>query len=378
VTEDLAYDEIGPQRVYQYYEPVSGMRAAVVIDTAQFAYSGGGLRMLPDVLLSEVATLARAMTYKFAWLNLNVAGAKAGIRFDPKVQDRLAVLRAFGEAAAPLLETRAFMCGVDMGTSPGDIDVIREAAGLPREEGSLVSKRVDGLAMEELITGYGVVKCAGRAVETRGRRLEDATVALEGLGKVGVGCLRQLGREGAKVVAVSTLAGARYDPEGLDVGRLLVLREEVGDDAVLRYAGGELLPKETLYALPAEVLIPGARPHCITPEVAREVRASLIAPAANVPVTAEADEILHERGVTVVPDFVANAGGVLLAVVGGMGGGEEEAFRVTEARICANTERALEEAASRGVSPMTAAVAVAKEWLASKAEEAKGRDSQAG
>jgi glutamate dehydrogenase/leucine dehydrogenase len=115
------------------------------------------------------------------------------------------------------------------------------------------------------------------------------------------------------------------------------------------------------------LLIPGARTHSITAEVARTIQASLIVPAANAPLTPEADVILHQRGITVVPDFVANAGGVLLAIVGTMGGGEKEAFELTEQRIVANTERALAEAQRRGTSPLQAAIAVSREWLEEKA-----------
>ncbi len=369
MTEEWSFDDIGPQRVYQYYEPRSGMRAVLVIDTTQFRNSAGGVRMLPDISVAEIVLLARAMTHKFAWLDLNCSGAKAGIWFDPQRQDRGAVLRAFGEAVAPLLQTRAYMCGVDMGTFDEDIEAIYAAAGAPSTDGGALSwsRKIDGLTLDELVTGFGVIKSAGKAAEITGRSLGDASVAIEGLGKVGAGCLRQAGLEGARVVAVSTLAGTRYDREGLDVDRLLALRQEAGDECVVRYSGGELLPKEALYSLPVDVLIPGARTHSITAEVARTVQASLVVPAANAPLTPEADAILHERGVTVVPDFVANAGGVLLAVVGNMGGGEKEAFEVTEQRIVANTDRALAEARRRGVSPLEAAIAVSREWLEEKA-----------
>jgi glutamate dehydrogenase (NAD(P)+) len=366
---DIAFDDIGPQRIHHFYEPRSGMRAVVVIDHTQFRYAAGGVRMLPDISLGEMTLLARAMSYKLAWLDLNAAGAKAGIWFDPAGQDREAVLRAFGDAAAPLLQSRAYMCGVDMGTSFEDIELVRAVAGLEPETGSLASRRLGGLTMDELVTGYGVIKSARRAAELTGRRLEECTLAIEGFGKVGAGCLRQAAEEGLRVVAISTLAGTRYDARGLDAQRLFDLREECGDEAVVRYPDGELLPKEALYLLSADVLIPGSRTHTITADVARTIAASLIVPAANVPLTPEADAILHQRRVTVVPDFVANAGGLLLAAVGTMGGGEKEAFAVTEQRIVANTERALEEARSRGVSPIQAATAIAKEWLARKAQE---------
>jgi glutamate dehydrogenase/leucine dehydrogenase len=167
--------------------------------------------MLPDISLREMTLLARAMSYKMAWLDLNAAGAKSGIWFDAAGQDREAVLRAFGQAAAPLLQSRAYMCGVDMGTSFEDIELIRAEAGLEPEADSLANKRLGGLTMDELVTGFGVIKSARRAAALTGRRLEKCTLAIEGFGKVGAGCLRQAAEEGLRVVAISTLAGTRYD-----------------------------------------------------------------------------------------------------------------------------------------------------------------------
>lgn len=360
----ITFDDIGPERIHHFYDPASGMRAALVIDTTVFRFSGGGVRMLPDVSLEEVASLARAMTYKFAWLDLPVAGAKTGIWFDAASQDRDAVLEAFGRAAAPLLQSRAYMCGADMGTDYHDVRRIRAAAGLTEEKVPLGMKQVEGLALEELVTGYGVVRAARTALELRGRDIAGATLAVEGFGKVGAGCVRQAQREGARVVAISTLEGTRYDPSGLDADRLLALRREAGDEAVLRYEGGELLAREALFGLPVDVLIPGTRVGTIDARVAPDVRAKLIVPAGNAPVTPEADAMLRERGTTVVPDFVANAGGVLLEVVDARGGAEADAFATTGEVIAANTTRVLQEAKRRGQTPLQAGIAIAREWLA--------------
>ena len=319
--------------------------------------------MLPDLDLSEVALLARSMTWKFAWLNLPIAGAKSGIRFDPQAPGRDAVIDAFAEAVRPFVASGQYIAGADMGTSYDDVVRIRAKAGQPVGKMPLGQKLRRGLAMEELVTGYGVVQAAAEAGAFLGRPLAGATVALEGFGKVGAGCMLALRDEGARLVAVSTLRGTRHDPNGLNVDELFELRGVCGDEAVTRYERGRLFPRQALYSLPADVLIPGARTHCITADVARSVEAKLVVPAANAPLTAEAEEIVSGRGGTVVPDFIANAGGVLLEMVDSAGGGEEEAFRTTRERVRANTRRVLEESQARGETPPRTAVVMARQWL---------------
>ena len=360
---DLVYDDIGPRGVHRFFEPRSGLHAALVIDHLGFPMSGGGVRMLPDLDLSEVALLARSMTWKFAWLDLPIAGAKSGIRFDPQAPGRAAAIDAFAEAVRPFVASSQYLVGADMGTSYEDVLRIRAAAGQSVEKTPLGQKRRGGLAMEEMVTGYGVVQAAAEAGAFLGRPLTGATVALEGFGKVGAGCALALRDEGARLVAVSTLRGTRHDPNGLNVDELFRLRELCGDEAVVRYEGGQLLRPQALYSVPADVLIPGARTHCITAAVARSVEAKLIVPAANAPLTPEAEDIVAGRGGTVVPDFIANAGGVLLEMVDSVGGDEEEAFRTVRERVRANTRHVLEESRARGETPPRSAVTIARQWL---------------
>ena len=360
---ELAYDDLGPCRVYRFYQPRVGLHATLVVDHLGFRIAGGGVRMLPDLTLAEVATLARAMTWKFAWLELPVAGAKAGIRYHPQAPDRDRVVQAFAEAVAPFVTSRQYLPGADMGTSYADVRRIRAAAGVDSEREPLGQRRQDGLALEELVTGYGVVQAAAEAAEALGWELRGAAVGLEGFGKVGAGCALALRDEGARLVAVSTLVGARYDPAGLDTDELLRLRERFGDAAVTEYQGGELLLPQALYTLPVDVLIPGARTHCIGADTARSVEAKLIVPAANAPLTPEAETVLARRGRTTVPDFIANAGGVLLEVVDSTGGGAKDVFRTVRDRVRANTRRVLDESRHRGEPPPHVAVAIARAWL---------------
>jgi glutamate dehydrogenase (NAD(P)+) len=355
-----SFDEIGPQRVFHYYEPAARLRAMLVIDTTRFGLSAGGVRMAPDLTMAEMVRLARAMSYKFVMLDLPCGGAKAGIWFDPVDPARAAVVQAFLTAIRPVIEARAYMPGADMGTTAGDF-----AAVYPDTESArnLADDTFEGLPLEEQVTGYGVVIAARSAYEFAGRMLRGARVAIEGFGKVGLGAAKFFAREEAVVVAVSTINGTMYDPGGLDVARLVDLRRAYGDAALDHYAGGQRLPREALLTLPVDILVPGARPDAVHRGNVDAIAASLVVPAANIPYAPGTIARLHARGIVAIPDFVANAGGVLLGLVGLQGGGVDEVFAAVRERIRANVQRVLEAAKQQGCAAHDAAVAFARQRL---------------
>jgi glutamate dehydrogenase/leucine dehydrogenase len=136
---EIPLDEIGPERIIHVYEPKSGLRAVVVIDTTRFGLTAGGVRMAADLSLSEMARLARAMTYKFAMLELPCGGAKAGIWLHPAAPSRPTVMQAFLDAIAPLVESRQYMAGADMGTSAADFAPLYAASGRQSSLGDQIS-----------------------------------------------------------------------------------------------------------------------------------------------------------------------------------------------------------------------------------------------
>ena len=271
-------DATGPERILSFYDPASQMRAVIVIDTTAFGMSAGGVRMLPDLSVEEMARLARAMTYKYLMLEFPAGGAKAGIWYDPATQDRQAVMDAFLQVLQPLYERRSYYPGADMGTSDDDFLPLRNELGKRRYSG-LRTKHFEGLPLEDQLTGFGVVESALVAAKSFQLPIRNATVAIEGFGKVGGGAARFIVRAGAQVVAVSTLTGTRYDPRGLDVERLLELRQEYGDETVRHYRGGRLLSRRALFTLPVDILIPGARPDVIHAKNVDRIQARLVVPA---------------------------------------------------------------------------------------------------
>jgi glutamate dehydrogenase (NAD(P)+) len=278
----------------------------VAVDTTVRGRALGGLRMAPDVTAEEVAGLARAMTLKYGLTGLPQGGAKAGVLGDPDapVRERRARLRAFGRAIAPLLKNRVYQPDTDMGTRAEDIHAMLEAVGL-RIGRALRSDRSGHYTALTVLAG------ARAALSRRGIGLENSTAAIEGFGAVGGSLATLLDRAGARVVAVSTSRGALYDPGGLDVPRLRELAARHGSGFVLGYREADRVAPEALRELPVDLFSPCARPGSIDAESAARVRARAISSGANDPIEPEAEGILAGRGVVVVPDFVANVGGVL-------------------------------------------------------------------
>ena len=299
---------------------LSSVPGFVVFDLPGVRMSAGGTRLAPDVSVAEVALLARAMTYKFAVLGAQVGGAKAGVRGDPADRTaRAALMARFCAEIAPLSDDGRLVTGPDMGTTEEDFAPLRERRAAP----AAISAVVDGVPFEDLLTGYGVAVAAEAALEAgsdgghrgnRGNRGWDGrTAAIEGFGKVGGGVAHEVTRRGGRVVAVSTLAGCVADPSGLDVELLLALRRLHGDACVLRYGRPAVPPAELFTAVDADVIVPGTRPGVIGSRTAGSLsaRVRVVAPAANVPYTAQGADLLRQRGIVALPDFVCNAGAVL-------------------------------------------------------------------
>ncbi len=358
--ESVPLDDLGPARLHYLYDPATGLRAVVVIDTVRFPVAGGGVRMAADVTLGEIVRLARAMSYKYALLDMPCGGAKAGVWLDPDDASRARVVTAFLDAIRPMVERLEFVPGADMGTSSADFEALFGGA---RASDGFAQQLYDGLPLEAQLTGAGVVSAARAACDTIGRPLSRATVALEGFGKVGAGAARFFAREGARVVAISTRLGARYEPAGFDVEAMLTLRAQHGDAAIERTTQGRAIAREALFTLPVDVLMPGARPDVLNGGNVDAVQAWLVAPAANIPYASGVTARLSARGTVALPDFVTNAGGVLAAMVGMQGGTADAAFTLVRTRIAENTRRVLEVARTARIGAYEAGVKLARNAL---------------
>ena len=279
----------------------------VVIDEFVSGRGTGGIRFTESVSLDEIARLAREMTLKFAFLRMPSGGAKAGMVVAPDLsnEQRKSLSLRFGEAIGDLIRDGKYVAGLDMGTDLTDMAAIMAGAGITDGTGT-AEVGIDS----NYYTAMTVLASADGLLEARGRSLKGTTVLLEGLGKVGSNLLQLLSDSGAKVVGASTLSGAIYAGDGLDVGKLLELRQTEGDDCVLHYPGLAPMVATDLFLQEADLLIPGGGADSINASNVNQIAAKFIVPIANISATLESETELYKRGISYIPGFVGNSGGV--------------------------------------------------------------------
>lgn len=275
----------------------------------------GGIRYHPSVGAAEVTALARLMTWKTALAGLPLGGAKGGIPCDParlssRELHRLTSL--YTVAILPVIGPDTDVVAPDLGTSAEVMGWILAAADQAgRGDPRMVTGKPEilgGTRFRAKATGVGVAHIADLAYQHLGGRIDQATVAIEGFGSVGAWAARELAQRGAQIVSVADASGGIHAPVGLDVA----------DINRWLAAGGQLVdyPKADRYeasvlGIPCDIVIPAAMEGTLGEEVAAEVTARLVVEGANGPTTPEAEAALQERGIAVVPDLVANAGGVI-------------------------------------------------------------------
>jgi glutamate dehydrogenase (NAD(P)+) len=281
--------------------------------------SKGGIRYHPDVDLDEVTALAMLMTWKCALMGLPYGGAKGGVRCDPLKLSPRELERVTRRYASEI-----FLCigpdrdipAPDMGTNEQIMAWVMDTYSMQRGAtvpGVVTSKPVllGGSLGRVEATGRGVAYLTAEAMAQLERPLQGARIVIQGFGNVGSIAARSLHEMGCRVVAVSDVQGGVFNPEGLDLPALLAMQR--AGQWVRQYAGGEPVTNEELLRLPCEVLIPAALGGQLTAANAGGVQARLIVEGANGPATAEADRLLRDRGIFIIPDILANAGGVIVS-----------------------------------------------------------------
>jgi glutamate dehydrogenase/leucine dehydrogenase len=350
-------DELGPLKILYIWRPALGLKAVVAVDNIACGPAIGGVRMAADATAEEASRLARAMTLKNAAAGLPHGGGKSVIIADPKMplHDKERLIRGFAAAIADLAD---YIPGPDMGTDELAMGWVRDetgrALGLPRELG--------GIPLDEIgATGFGLAAAVEVAAEYLEMPLAGARVAIQGFGAVGQHAARFLGEKDAVLVAASDTHGTLADASGLDMASLIALK--AAGRPLHEHPRGEKRDGDAIIDISCDIWIPAARPDVIHVGNVARLDTKLIAEGANIPCTPEAEAALAARGVLVLPDFIANAGGVICAATEYRGGTEAAAFADIEEKIRRNTRAVLDRIASRQVLPRDAATDLARRRL---------------
>jgi len=350
-------DPLGPLKTIHIHEPSVGLRGILVVDNVAIGPSIGGVRMAPDVSVGECFRLARAMTFKNAAAGLAHGGGKAVLYGDPKMpkEHKEVLVRAFASA---LRNDEAYIFGPDMGTDEECMawvhDEIGRAIGLPRELG--------GIPLDEIgATGFGMSHATDVALEHCDFQLDGARVVVQGFGAVGKHAARFLAEKGAVLIGAADSRGTIHNPKGLDVTKLIELKSSGG--SLLDYGDAHKLGPTDIIDIESDIWIPAARPDVIREDNVSRLRTKLIVQGANIPITGAAERILADRGVLSIPDFIANAGGVICAAVEYQGGSEAVALSTIEEKVRRNTDLVLKTAQNEGILPREAALDLAKARL---------------
>ncbi len=282
--------------------------------------SKGGIRYAPDVNLDEVKALAAWMTWKCAVVDIPFGGAKGGVRCDPRKLTMQQIEKITRRYTANMLD----VFGPDRDIPAPDVNTNEQTMAWILDTYSMHMRRTEpgvvtgkplvlgGSKGRREATGRGVMHSALRGMDKLGIKPNHATVAVEGFGNVGSISAQLIAAEGAKIIGISDISGAYHNDAGIDVDDAIHY-SETHEFLLDGWKGGEKITNEQLLTLPCDVLVPAAREDRITKRNAHNIHAKLIVEGANGPTTAGADPILESKGVLVVPDILANAGGVTVS-----------------------------------------------------------------
>ena len=362
-------DEWGPEKVLQVYDPDTGMKGVLVIDNTSTGPGKGGIRFAESVTPIEVFKLARTMTWKCASAGLPFGGAKGGIIANPGKVNQVEWIKSFAKMIKPYCPSQ-YIAATDVGTTELDMAVfaheigdMRACTGKPQELG--------GIPHELGTTGYGVSVALRTTIdflkESKRKELKpsrpfidltnsldtknnDIKVVIQGFGNVGSFTAKFLNDLNIKVIGVSDVSGFVFDDNGLDIPQLMSDMKDKSklsdllDNQQSQQHLYNILDKDEIFNVDSDVFIPAALTGVINDKTASKLlehNVKIIVEGANIPTTPSADQYLVNNNILIIPDFLANSGGVIGSFVEYQGRTEKEAFDLIEYKITNNVKRAL-------------------------------------
>lgn len=364
-------DKFGPELVISIWDPKLSMQGHLVIDNTTRGPGKGGIRMTPNVTIEEVARLARTMTWKNALVDLPFGGAKAGIVWKGGSDElKKAYIQSFARAIKPLTPKK-YITGPDVGTGEQEMlwfvqatDNWHSATGKPANYCMRVFGKpgeICGIPHEFGSTGFGVAHSTLIAARLSGLDIKKATVAIHGFGNVATFTFQYLTEMGARVVALADSKTAVFESSGFD---RKIIDEFIRKGKKLKdYPHGEKISAQDFWGLAVDILVPASVTDVINDSNKDKIKAKIIVEAANIPMSEKIEDELYKKGILIVPDFVANAGGVISSYAEYRGYNPKKMFATVEAKIKKATALVLKRSLAEDKNPRNVALVIAQERL---------------
>ncbi|MFA6551860.1 MAG: Glu/Leu/Phe/Val dehydrogenase [Patescibacteria group bacterium] len=352
------FNEFGPELLINIYDPRTGMRGFLVIDNTALGIGKGGIRMTPNVSAEEVFRLARTMTWKNSLAGIPFGGAKGGIVWTGGSDSlKKKYVRAFAKNIGDLIPKK-YIAGPDVNSGEREMQWIAEALKNKKASTGKPSK-IGGLPHELGSTGFGVAESTKIALELSRIDIKKARIGIEGFGNVGSFAFKFLTEAGANIVAVSDSRGTAYlENGGFELQKLISLKKH--KKSVSDYQKADKFEKEAIFALPLDVLILATVTDVINESNKNSVKAKIIVEGSNIPISEKIETEFFKKGILIVPDFVANAGGVISSYAEYMGYSPKKMFSIVKEKINQSSRAVLSESLKKNKNPREVGMKIAR------------------
>ncbi|MCX6718307.1 MAG: Glu/Leu/Phe/Val dehydrogenase [Candidatus Staskawiczbacteria bacterium] len=369
-------DEFGPEYVIKIYDPKLKMEGFLVIDNTVLGPGKGGIRMTENVTAEEVFRLARTMTFKNALADLPFGGAKAGIVWKGGSDElKKKFIQSFARAIS-LLTPKKYVAAPDVHTGEREMQWFVEATGnwhsATGKPANLCMKLFGekeekcGIPHEYGSTGFGVAKSAEIAAETLKIDIKGAKIAIHGFGNVGTFAYKYLAEMGAKVILLADAETAIYEENGFNEKLIKEIIEK--KKALKDYEGGQKISAEKFWEIETDILIPASVTNVINEKNKDKIKTKMIVEAGNIPMSEEIEKEFFKKGVLIVPDFIANAGGVISSYAEYQGYNPKKMMETIDRKIAKNVRLILEKSIAEKKNPREVGMEIAISRIKNKFE----------
>lgn len=358
----IVKDKFGPQYLIEVYDPKIKMQGFLVLDNLALGPGKGGIRMTKNVNLEEVSRLARVMTLKNAIAGLPFGGAKAGIVWQGGSDSvKKKFIQSFAEKISPFCP-KYFIAGPDVNTGEKEMEwFVRATGNLKTATGK--PKKLKGLPHELGSTGLGVAIATKIVVENLGIDIQGAKIAIHGFGNVGTFAYKFLNEMGAEIVALADATSTIYEKDGFDKKIIRKMINRKKPLPLKEYPKGKKISPDDFWDLDVDILIPASVTDVINEKNKNKIKAKVIIEAGNIPMSEKIEEEFFEKGLFVLPDFVANAGGVISSYCEWKGYNEKKMFEIVKEKISQNTELVVKESLRQKQNPRKVAIEITKQRI---------------